>query len=53
MTIVLDPGHGGARDNGRSTERGVRGPAGTLEKDVTMRLARRVARHLGGAALFV
>lgn len=50
MTIVLDPGHGGSRDNGRSTARGVRGPAGTLEKDVTMRLARGVARHLGGAA---
>lgn len=48
MTIVIDPGHGGTRDNGRSTSRGVRGHGGTLEKDVTMRLARGVTRHLGG-----
>jgi N-acetylmuramoyl-L-alanine amidase len=50
MTIVLDPGHGGTRDNGRSTATGGRGPGGTLEKDVTLRLARGVAQHLGGAA---
>jgi hypothetical protein len=50
MTIILDPGHGGTRDNGKSTFRGVRGPGGTAEKDVTIRLARRVAHHLGGAA---
>ena len=49
MTIVLDPGHGGTRDNGKSTAHGVRGPGGTIEKDVTIRLARRVAHHLGGA----
>jgi N-acetylmuramoyl-L-alanine amidase-like protein len=48
--IVLDPGHGGTRDNGRSTATGVRGPRGTLEKDVTLRLARGVAQHLGGGA---
>jgi len=50
MKIVLDPGHGGTRDNGRSTANGGRGPRGTLEKDVTLRLARGVAQHLGGGA---
>lgn len=34
-TIVLDPGHGG-------DEMGARGPAGTLEKDVTLDVARRL-----------
>jgi hypothetical protein len=50
MAIVLDPGHGGTRDNGKSTALGVRGPGGTVEKDVTIRLARRVLHHLGGGA---
>ncbi|HKE14693.1 MAG TPA: N-acetylmuramoyl-L-alanine amidase [Kofleriaceae bacterium] len=49
--VVIDPGHGGTRDVGRSTWAGVRGPGGTLEKDVALELARRVAEHLGGAAL--
>ena len=34
-TIVLDPGHGG-------DETGARGPAGTLEKDVTLAVARQL-----------
>jgi N-acetylmuramoyl-L-alanine amidase len=34
-TIVLDPGHGG-------DELGARGPAGTLEKDVTLDVSRRL-----------
>jgi N-acetylmuramoyl-L-alanine amidase len=34
-TIVIDPGHGG-------DERGARGQAGTLEKDVTLSVARRL-----------
>jgi N-acetylmuramoyl-L-alanine amidase len=34
-TIVIDPGHGG-------DERGARGRAGTLEKDVTLSVARRL-----------
>ena len=34
-TIVLDPGHGG-------DEPGVRGPGGTLEKDVTLSVARQL-----------
>ena len=34
-TIVIDPGHGGA-------DEGARGPEGTLEKDVTLRVAERL-----------
>lgn len=34
-TVVIDPGHGGE-------EPGARGPGGTLEKDVTLAVARRV-----------
>jgi N-acetylmuramoyl-L-alanine amidase len=34
-TIVLDPGHGGE-------EQGARGPQGTMEKDVTLSVARRL-----------
>jgi N-acetylmuramoyl-L-alanine amidase len=38
-TIVIDPGHGG-------DERGARGQAGTLEKDVTLNVARRLKSAL-------
>ena len=38
-TIVIDPGHGG-------TEEGARGPAGGLEKTVTMSVARRLKASL-------
>jgi N-acetylmuramoyl-L-alanine amidase len=38
-TIVVDPGHGGA-------EEGARGPDGTLEKDVTLSVARRLKMAL-------
>jgi N-acetylmuramoyl-L-alanine amidase len=38
-TIVIDPGHGG-------DEHGARGPAGTLEKDVTLGVARRLKATL-------
>ena len=34
-TIVIDPGHGG-------TEEGARGPSGTLEKDLTLDVARKL-----------
>jgi N-acetylmuramoyl-L-alanine amidase len=34
-TVVIDPGHGG-------DEQGARGPAGTLEKDLTLDVARRL-----------
>lgn len=49
--VVIDPGHGGHARVGSSSPHGVRGPGGTLEKDVTLRLAQRVARHLGGRAV--
>jgi len=38
-TVVIDPGHGGA-------EVGAQGPGGTLEKDVTLALARRLRAGL-------
>ncbi len=41
QTIVIDPGHGGA-------ETGVRGPNGTLEKDVTLAVARRLKGAIEG-----
>jgi hypothetical protein len=49
--VVIDPGHGGTMQAGASTPIGARGPNGTLEKDVTLRLAERVAGHLGGQAV--
>ena len=49
-TIVIDPGHGGTAAIGSSTPFGVRGPRGTVEKDVTLLLARRLATRLGGQA---
>lgn len=42
--VALDPGHGGS-------EKGAVGPAGTLEKDVTLAVAREVARELGRGGL--
>jgi hypothetical protein len=47
VSIVIDPGHGGQAVSGNSTPLGCRGPDGTLEKDMTLRLAQRVAHHLG------
>ncbi len=38
-TVVIDPGHGGH-------DTGVKGPGGTLEKDVTLRLARLLQNRL-------
>ena len=49
--IVLDPGHGGAEPAGKSTPFGVRGPGGTLEKDLTLAIARQVATRLGSQAV--
>jgi N-acetylmuramoyl-L-alanine amidase len=51
VTVVIDPGHGGQSAAGRSTPHGVRGPGGTLEKDVNLDLAQRVASHLGSQAV--
>jgi N-acetylmuramoyl-L-alanine amidase len=45
--VVIDPGHGGAAPVGGSSPLGARGAGGVLEKDVTLRLARRVLAHLG------
>lgn len=48
--IVIDPGHGGHDARGHSTPYG--GRAGSLwEKDLNLRLAERVAAHLGGNAV--
>lgn len=49
--MVIDAGHGGHQAKGRSSPSGVRGPAGTLEKEVTLELARRVATHLSPGAV--
>jgi N-acetylmuramoyl-L-alanine amidase len=46
FVVVLDPGHGGARAAGASSAVGVRGPRGTLEKDLTLALARLAGRAL-------
>src|SRR5262245_37408880 len=48
--IVIDPGHGGRAAAGRSSPLGACGRLGTLEKDVTLQLAKRVAARLGGRA---
>ena len=44
--VVVDPGHGGK-------DTGAVGPAGTLEKDVTLDVARRVAHVLTGQGISV
>jgi len=41
-TVVIDPGHGGE-------EVGAKGPAGTLEKDVTLAIARRLRAALANS----
>jgi N-acetylmuramoyl-L-alanine amidase len=49
--VVLDPGHGGETAVGKSTPVGARGARGTLEKTVTLALARRVADRVGARAI--
>jgi N-acetylmuramoyl-L-alanine amidase/V8-like Glu-specific endopeptidase len=50
--IIIDAGHGGSARVGSSSAYGSRGPNGTLEKDVTLDIARHVVARLGaGAAL--
>jgi hypothetical protein len=49
--IVLDPGHGGSKQCGKSTAEGTRFADGVSEKNVNMALSERIARHLGGASL--
>jgi N-acetylmuramoyl-L-alanine amidase len=48
--IMVDAGHGGTSKVGNSTAFGSRGPMGTLEKDITLDIARRVVARLGGQA---
>src|SRR5262249_27577657 len=49
--FVLDAGLGGHERSGSSTPIGVKGPRGLEEKDVTLELARKLARRLPGAVL--
>ena len=51
--IFIDAGHGGHAEAGRSTAFGARGAMGTLEKDITLDIARRVVARLGGDAHLV
>jgi N-acetylmuramoyl-L-alanine amidase len=51
VAVYFDPGHGGDGDVGGSTAHGVRGPGGTLEKDVNLRVAESARRHFGVRAL--
>jgi N-acetylmuramoyl-L-alanine amidase len=44
--IVIDAGHGGTARAGNSSAYGSRGPGGTLEKDVTLGVARRLKASL-------
>jgi len=48
--IVIDPGHGGHDARGQSTPYGARAGS-TWEKDLNLRLAERVAQHLGDTAV--
>jgi N-acetylmuramoyl-L-alanine amidase len=48
-TIVLDPGHGGDKDVAFSTANNAVGPAGTLEKTLTLDVALRVCPILQAA----
>ena len=49
--IVLDPGHGGHDDDGKSTPYGARSASGEFEKDLNLQLAREVADRLYGQAV--
>src|SRR5678815_3112654 len=51
MPCVIDPGHGGEVDAGRSTPLGLVTRSGVREKDLTLALARDVVARLGGAAV--
>jgi N-acetylmuramoyl-L-alanine amidase len=48
--IIIDAGHGGSIRAGNSSAFGARGGSGTLEKDVTLDIARHVVARLGGRA---
>lgn len=48
-TVIIDPGHGGSTTVGHSSPNNARGPMGTLEKNVTLDLARRVVDAFQGS----
>jgi N-acetylmuramoyl-L-alanine amidase/V8-like Glu-specific endopeptidase len=48
--VIIDAGHGGSTRAGSSSAFGSRGPSGTIEKDVTLDIARHVVQRLGNAA---
>src|SRR5262245_38308877 len=50
-TVVLDPGHGGSTKIGGSSPNNAVGPTGTLEKWLTLDLARRVRGVLRAAGI--
>jgi N-acetylmuramoyl-L-alanine amidase len=50
-SFVIDPGHGGLQQRGKSSAGGECLAGGLLEKDVNLAVAQRVARYLGRAEL--
>jgi N-acetylmuramoyl-L-alanine amidase/uncharacterized protein YycO len=48
--VVLDPGHGGTANVNGSSANNATGPAGTLEKTLTLDIAQRASAHLDGHA---
>ena len=46
VDVVIDPGHGGRQPMGGSSPLGARGLGGSLEKDVTLEVARRLVERL-------
>ncbi|HSS02501.1 MAG TPA: papain-like cysteine protease family protein [Kofleriaceae bacterium] len=48
--VIIDAGHGGNARAGNSSAVGARGASGTLEKDVTLDIARHVVARLGAVA---
>jgi N-acetylmuramoyl-L-alanine amidase/V8-like Glu-specific endopeptidase len=48
--VIIDAGHGGNARAGSSSAFGSRGPGGTIEKDITLDIARHVVQRLGNGA---
>jgi len=46
MDLLIDVGHGGSAAHGKSTPYGGRGPSGSTEKAVALRLAETLAEEL-------
>ena len=51
MRVIIDAGHGGSARAGSSSAFGSRGAHGTLEKEVTLDIARHVVARLGQGAM--